>query len=102
MLQPIITDNIDKIKQLCLQHSVKELYAFGSVCTPRFTETSDVDLLIKFDDNLEPLKQGKQFWDFLFAVEKVLNRSVDLVTEKSLTNPYFIEELNEMKTPIYG
>jgi len=30
------------------------------------------------------------------------NREIDLITEKSLKNPYFIKEINETKKLIYG
>jgi hypothetical protein len=32
----------------------------------------------------------------------LFSRPVDLVTEKSLSNPFFIESLNQTKTLIYG
>ena len=34
--------------------------------------------------------------------EKLFHRPVDLLTEKSLSNPYFIETVNKTKTRIYG
>jgi predicted nucleotidyltransferase len=42
------------------------------------------------------------YFDLAEKFEKLLNRSVDLVTDKSLSNPYFIESLNQTKTLIYG
>ena len=44
----LISDNIDKIKALCVIHNVKTLFVFGSVCTEAFNEKSDIDLLISF------------------------------------------------------
>jgi predicted nucleotidyltransferase len=35
-------------------------------------------------------------------LEDHLKRPVDLITETSLKNPYFIEEVNETKMKIYG
>jgi uncharacterized protein len=32
----------------------------------------------------------------------LFNREIDLVTERSLKNPYFINELNETRFLIYG
>jgi uncharacterized protein len=53
-MQRLITDNIDKIRTLCIAHHVKSLFAFGSVCTDRFNHKSDIDLLISF----EPMDYG--------------------------------------------
>jgi uncharacterized protein len=97
----IITDNIEQIKTLCSKFGVKNLYAFGSVCTDKFSDASDVDLLVSF----QPMEYG-EYADAYFIVaerlEKLFSRPVDLVTEKSLSNPFFIESLNQTKTLIYG
>jgi predicted nucleotidyltransferase len=42
------------------------------------------------------------YFEFANKLEDVLNRPVDLVTEKSLGNPFFIESINKTKTLIYG
>lgn len=97
----IIHDNIDKINTLCIGHNVKALYAFGSVCTEHFSESSDVDLLISF----EPMDYG-DYADTYFNIadkfEEIFHRPVDLVTDKSLSNPYFINSINQTKTQLYG
>ena len=43
----VINDNIDKIKTLCINHNVKSLFTFGSVCTDKFNDSND--LLISFN-----------------------------------------------------
>lgn len=100
-MQNILTENIDKINALCMSHNVKSLYAFGWVCTDTFNKESDVDLLISFN----PMKYG-QYADTYFQLadkfEELLQRPVDLVTEKSLSNPYFIQSINQTKILIYG
>lgn len=97
----LIIDNIDKIKTLCKAHNVKALYAFGSVCTDKFNEKSDIDFLISF----YPMDFG-DYADNYFVVadklESIFNRPVDLVTEKSLSNPYFIDSINKTKIQLYG
>lgn len=44
----LISDNIERIKSLCMTHNVESLFAFGSVCTDKFNDKSDIDLLISF------------------------------------------------------
>jgi len=42
------------------------------------------------------------YFELAEEFEKVFKRPVDLVTEKSLSNPYFIESINKSKTLLYG
>ena len=97
----IINDNIDEIRTLCLNHNVKSLFAFGSVCTDRFDNSSDIDLLISF----KAMDFGDYADNYFLIVDKfeeVFKRPVDLITDKSLSNPFFIDSVNQTKTLIYG
>ena len=99
-MQRLITDNIDKIKALCMMHNVRYLFAFGSVCTDKFNDKSDIDLLISF----MPMDYGEYadtYFELADKFENLFQRPVDLVTEKSLSNPYFIDSINQTKTLIY-
>lgn len=99
-MQRLIVDNIDKIRALCMHHNVKTLYAFGSVCTDKFNDKSDIDLLISFI----PMDYGDYadtYFDLADEFENLFHRPVDLVTDKSLSNPYFIASINQTKTLIY-
>jgi uncharacterized protein len=101
IMQPLIFNNLENIRQLCLTHNVKTLFAFGSVCTERFNEDSDIDLLISF----KPMDFGDYadtYFELADKFENLFNRTVDLVTDKSLSNPYFIESVNQTKTLLYG
>jgi len=85
------------------KHKIKEAYLFGSVITDKFDENkSDVDFLVNFLDGIDPLEKGELLWSLRFSLEDNLKRPVDLITETSLKNPYFIEEVNETKMKIYG
>ena len=90
-----------QITELCLRYKVKTLYAFGSVLTDNFTHKSDIDLIVDFQQ-LELLDYADNYFDLKFSLEKILNRSVDLLEEKAVKNPYFKEALNEQKQLIYG
>jgi len=82
-------------------HNVKSLFAFGSVCTGTFNDKSDIDLLITF----YPMDFGDYadaYFDLADKLEDLFNRPVDLITEKSLKNPYFIDSINKTKTLLYG
>ena len=101
MLHTIVSNNIAEIKRLFNQYKVKRAYAFGSVCTDRFNEKSDIDLLIAFQDGLNPIEYGDNYFSLVDALEKLFQRHVDLITEPTLRNPYFIQSLTKTKTPIY-
>ncbi|MDR0612445.1 MAG: nucleotidyltransferase domain-containing protein [Dysgonamonadaceae bacterium] len=100
-MNDIIERNIDKIKDVCKQRHILTLFAFGSVLTEKFDETSDIDLLVSF----KPLELGEYADNYFQAAEsfeEIFNRPVDLVTDKSLGNPYFIKSVTETKKMIYG
>jgi len=85
------------------QHKIKDAYLFGSAITDKFDDKkSDVDFLINFVDGIDPVEKGELLWNLRFSLEDHLKRPIDLITETSLKNPYFIEEVNETKMKIYG
>ena len=99
-MQRLLSDNMGKIKALCMKHNVKNLFAFGSVCTDRFNDKSDVDLLVSFN----PMDYGDYadtYFELAEKFEMLFKRQVDLVTDKSLNNPYFIDSVNQTKTLLY-
>ena len=98
----IISSNRDKINIFFEMHKVEKAYLFGSVTTNRFSENSDIDFLVKFKDGLDPLEKGELWWDLHDTLRNFFNREVDIVTENSLKNPYFIRELEKTKQLIYG
>ncbi|MGB3779080.1 MAG: nucleotidyltransferase domain-containing protein [Tunicatimonas sp.] len=96
----MLADRLGSIRRLCATHRVKSLFAFGSVCTDTFGADSDVDLLVAF----HPMDYG-DYADTYFTLaeqlEHLLDRPVDLVTDKSLSNPYFIKSVNESKAQLW-
>jgi len=100
-MQRILVDNIDKISALCVEHKVKSLFAFGSVCTDDFNDSSDIDLLISFKP-MDYEDYADNYFSLADKFEEIFHRPVDLLTDKSLSNPYFIDAINRTKTLIYG
>jgi predicted nucleotidyltransferase len=100
-MNSLINENIDQIRQLCIEHNVKGLFAFGSIVTDKFSEDSDIDLIVSF----KPMDFGDYADNYFVLADKfeaLFNRPVDLITENSLSNPYFIETVNKTKTKLYG
>lgn len=101
----LIELNLEKIISLCRKYRVAKLWVFGSILTSRFTESSDVDFSVDFDSdaiNKEGLDWADTFFDFMYDLEKVIGRKVDLICDDAVTNPIFRKELNATKKLIYG
>ena len=80
---------------------IKRLYAFGSVTTNKFNENSDLDFLISFADNLTIEEYTNNYFALHYRLREIFNREIDIITERTLSNPYFIESINETKELIY-
>lgn len=93
--------NIAEIVKLCEVHKVAQLYVFGSVLTEKFNEESDIDFLVNFKE-VKISDYANNFFNLKFSLEDLLQRKVDLVEQKALKNPYFIESVNIQKELIYG
>ena len=100
-MHEVLKKKLPEVQTLFKKYKVKRAYAFGSVCTPYFTDESDIDFLITFEDGLDPLVQGENWWSLYYALQKLMNRAIDLVSESTLQNPYFSKFLNKTKTTIY-
>ena len=74
--------NIDAIINYLTTQPVLKMWLFGSYATGDANSESDVDLLVSYDNNARVglLKHT----EILLALEKILNKSVDLVPEDSL------------------
>ena len=100
-MEKILSDNIEELQNLCQAHKVSQLYVFGSVCTDRFSPSSDIDFLVDF----QPMEFGDytdNYFQFCEALEKLFKRKADVVTFQSLSNPYFIKTVNRTKKLIYN
>jgi len=100
-MQSILSKNIEELKKLCSLFKIKRLHAFGSIVSNKFNSESDVDFLIAFEDNISIEQYTDNYFSFHYKLKELFNRKVDLITEKSLKNPYFIESIDESKKLIY-
>ena len=77
------------------------LHAFGSILRKDFGPHSDVDFLVVFDRS-HGQSAFAQFFDFNEALEALLGRKVDLISGRSIHNPFFKHEIDETKQSIYA
>jgi predicted nucleotidyltransferase len=101
MVAEIIEQKKTEIAALCRKYGVRSLWVFGSAATGAFNpDTSDVDFLVdlgEYDAHVH-----RRYFGLCAALEDLLNRSVDIVTVRSIENPYFREELEETRVLVYG
>ncbi|MDO6739434.1 nucleotidyltransferase family protein [Wenyingzhuangia sp. 2_MG-2023] len=101
MIQKLLSNKINELRNICSLLKVKKLYAFGSVVSNQFKPESDIDFLITFDEDISVEQYTENYFSLHYKLKEIFNRKIDLVTEKSLKNPYFIESINESKELIY-
>jgi len=100
-MNEILINRLNDLKRLCEIYKVRTMYAFGSVCTDKFNENSDIDFLISFD-NLSLDQYTDNYFNLHYELQDLFDRRIDLLTENSLSNPFFIKGINQTKQLIYA
>ena len=101
MANPEITKYSKEITSLCLAHNVKTLFVFGSVLTPQFNSESDIDLIVDIESE-DPFDYTDNYFDLKFKLQDLFQRSIDLLEQKAVKNPYLMQEINNTKVLVYG
>ena len=101
-MQEFITAKQAQIAEVCRSHHVRRLAVFGSSVRPDFDPIhSDVDLLVEFEAiPVEHYFDNKH--DLRDSLAAVLARRVDLLTWKSVRNPYLLSELEATHKLLYA
>lgn len=86
----------DSVAEFCRKNGIRRLAVFGSVLTDRFTDSSDVDVLVEFEPN------ERVGYLRMAAMERELSplfegRKVDLRTPNELSR-YFRDDV--MRTAV--
>lgn len=89
------------ITALCKKHKVRKQFAFGSVLTSRFTEKSDIDLVVDFGKEVEQVDYVNNFFDLCGALSAIFHREIDLQEDKAIRNPILRKNIDNTKLLIY-
>ena len=92
-------ENQEAVEAACRRHNVERLELFGSALANE-SQARDYDFLVQLGEQ----SRGRLLEDFLGlaeALESALGKPVDLVTERSLKNPYFRESVMKRKRVVY-
>ncbi|MBN1937923.1 MAG: nucleotidyltransferase domain-containing protein [Anaerolineae bacterium] len=96
-----IEDYQAELIELCEAFGVRRLEIFGSASRGDFDfGQSDIDFLVE----LAPHALGpfEQYFGLKEALEQLFGRSVDLVEEKAIKNPYFKQAIAQDRSLVYG
>jgi predicted nucleotidyltransferase len=97
----LITEHQQEIEQLCREYGIVHLEVFGSATSGEFDpQHSDLDFIV----DLGGYERGvaKRYLRFARALEALLGRSVDLITEEQIRNPYFREAVEEQRVTVHS
>ena len=97
----LVHKKYDELVELCRRFNVERLDLFGSAVTGKFNpETSDLDFIIEFEDRKSPGLLGR-YLDFAQALESLFGRHVDLLTPRSIRNPFFRAQIDNTREQLY-
>ena len=96
--------DIEKIKpeieRICRSLPVKRLGLFGSALSQKFSQSSDVDVLVIFDSG-ENIDYFDRYFELKELLEEIFKRDVDLVVDKKFKNPVLRQAIDATRTVIY-
>lgn len=96
-----IESKLKELFELCSKYKVKKLFVFGSVSSGKFNpDNSDIDFIVELD-NLPPVEKGEILMKFWFELEQLFERKVDLLSEKTIINPYLKKDIENSKLLLY-
>jgi predicted nucleotidyltransferase len=90
----------ERVASFCADNHIKRLSLFGSALEDEMTETSDIDLLVEFEEDSTPGFFGLSEMEQELA--KILGgRRIDLRTLGDLSR-YFRDEVRKTSVVVYG
>ena len=95
-----INFNNSQIADVCKKYGIKEMSLFGSILSNRFSDKSDVDVMITFLPQLH-----RSYFDLLEIKEQlsdIMGRDIDLVEKEAIKNPYRRKRILNNLQVIYG
>jgi uncharacterized protein len=102
-MHPSIASKTSALPALCRAFGVQRLELFGSATGDDFDENrSDVDVLVVFDKSHITHDPWRQYFGLKEALETLFGRSVDVVEDGALRNPFIRAEVERTKEPLYA
>jgi hypothetical protein len=97
----LVEKRLKYLEQLCLDFKVNRLDLFGSAANSNNeSKIGDLDFIATFKDKT-PGKYADQYLAFAEALESLFQCKVDLLTERSIRNPFFRQSVNSSRINLY-
>ena len=91
-----------EVARLCRRHHVRRLDVFGSAVRGGFDPaTSDLDFVVEFKP-VQPTTLADAYFGLKDELESLFGRPVDLVTDRSIVNPYFRASVDAHRQNVYA
>jgi predicted nucleotidyltransferase len=101
-MSSVLDKNKGRLAEVCRRFGVRRLEVFGSAARGDFDPAkSDFDFIVSFADKTPGTYANRSF-DFAAAVELLLGRKIDLLTERCIRNPYCRREIEAARQIVYG
>jgi uncharacterized protein len=98
---PLIAQKKVELAAICRQYSVQRLELFGSAAKGSFKpSSSDLDFVVTFADKSLGT-YADRYLGLAEALERLFSRKVDLMTERSIRNPYFRATVEASRQIVY-
>jgi predicted nucleotidyltransferase len=102
-MQDFILAKREEIAELCRQHHVRRLSIFGSATRDDFNPAhSDVDIIVEFEEEIGAKAYFDNKTSLIESLRHLFGRNVDLLTWKSVRNPYFLDEVVATQEQLYA
>lgn len=98
MIEAMDANVIQRVREYLSTQPVLKAWVFGSFSRDEQTPTSDVDIIVVFDEKAEVSLIG--YVRIQYELESIFGRKVDLVEEGSLL-PFAVESANRDRKLIY-
>lgn len=97
----VVKPKLSALGALCRRFGARRLDLFGSAVNDRFDPVrSDIDLLVEFEP-MPPGGYAAAYFGLRDALEALLGRNIDLVTEPALKNPYLRRRIESQKRALF-
>lgn len=97
-----VQDKLASLTELCRRYHVRKLVLFGSALREDFDpQTSDLDFLVEFQ-TLAAGQYAEFYFGLLRELQALFGRSIDLVEEGTIRNPYLLRALEAEQEVLYA
>ena len=88
-----VPEIMQEVENICKKHGAKELFLFGSYADGTYTDSSDIDFVVKGCGDIDALRE---------EIEEIPTlMTIDLFDYDSCQNPYLKEDMDRYGKQIY-